>query len=158
MRKQPREIQATKQPAHHTAGALALDLSACRLDQLAVGYARGAHRLARPAAEAEIQMLDRVVGQRESSFRERLDEEDAAARGIHLGAELGERGAVREAEPAVHAAMHTLHALAVERERSAHVIRRRRVSRHRSDASEETAGIQDAARVEPLLEALHDRD
>ena len=46
---------------------------------------------------------DRRVRQRDAPLGERLDQEDAAARRVHLGAEDGEGRAVREAEPAVHA-------------------------------------------------------
>src|SRR5262249_37906148 len=82
------------------------------------GHARGAHRLAGAAAEAEIEMRDRGVAQLEPSLRERLHDEDAAARRVHLGAEDGERGAVREAEAAVDAGVHALHVVAVEGERT----------------------------------------
>ncbi len=116
VRQEQREVEPPEEAAQQPARALALDLAARRLDQLPVGHARRAHRLARAAAETEIQVRDRGVGQADAALGQRLDEHDAPARGIHLGTELGERRAVGQAEPAVHATVDTLHALPVKRE------------------------------------------
>ncbi len=115
-REEQREVHPAEEPAQGTAGALTLDLRARRLDELAVGYAGGTDRLASPTAETEIEVRGRRVGQRDAPLGQRLDQEDAPARGVHLGPQLGEGRAVGQAEPAVHAAVDALHALAVERE------------------------------------------
>ena len=90
-------------------GRCALDLGLGRLDQPPVGHAGGTHGLARAAVEAQRQMLDGRIAEADPPFGERLDEEDAAARRVHLGAELGERRAGRQTEPAVHALVDALH-------------------------------------------------
>src|SRR5215467_12431082 len=117
-RQEEREVHPAEEAAERAAGTLALHLGARGLDELAVGHAGGAHRLAGAAAEAEIEMGDRGVAQLEPALRERLHDKDAAARRVHLGAEDGEGGAVREAEAAVHAAVHALHVVTVEGERT----------------------------------------
>ena len=130
-REQQREVHPAEEPAQRAARPLALDLRARRLDELAVGHARGTHGLAGAAAEAEIQVRGGGVGQGDASLGQRLDQENAPARRVHLGAQLGERRAVGEAEPAVHAAVDTLDALPVQGERGVRRLGGRRSVRHR---------------------------
>src|SRR5262249_26318791 len=145
------EVQPPKRPPQPAAGALPFDFGFRGLDQPAVRNAGGAHRLARATIEAQGQVTDRGIRQADAAFGERFDEEDAAARRVHLGAELRERRTVREAETAVHALVDAFDAEAVQGER-----RERSRSRrcHRSDAADEAAGIEDVLRVELRLDAL----
>ena len=76
-------------------------------------------------------MLDDRVAERIRPSASALISEDAAARRVHLGAELGERRAVREAEAAVHALVHAFDREAVQRERG----RRRRCGGRRRGVS-----------------------
>src|SRR5215472_16101626 len=117
-RQEKREVHPAEEPAERAAGALLLHLGTGGLDKLPVGDARGAHRLAGATAEAEIEVRDGGVAQLEPAFCERLHDEDAAARRVHLGAEDREGGAVGEAEAAVHAAVYALHVVAMEGERA----------------------------------------
>ena len=89
------ERRAPHQPSQRRPRALRLELRAPRLDQVAVLDTRGTRALARPAAEAERQMLGRGVGEPDAAVGERLDEVDAPARGIRLLAELGVRRTAR---------------------------------------------------------------
>ena len=114
---QQREVDPPEPPAEEPARPLPLDLGARGLDELAVRDAGRAGRLAGAAAQAEIEMGNRGVGQVDPALGERLDQHDAAARRVHLRPELGEGRAVGEAEPAVHAAVHALDAQPVEGER-----------------------------------------
>src|SRR6185369_7950388 len=99
-------------------GALPLDLRARRLDELAIGYAGRADRLAGAAAETEVEMLHRRVGEADAAFGEGLDQEDAPPRRVHLRPQLGERRAIGQAQTAMHAAVDALDALSVKRQRS----------------------------------------
>src|SRR6266478_5204629 len=85
------EVHPAERAAQRTAGALLLDLRLRGLDQAAVRHAGRAHGLARAAVEAEREVLHGRVGQADPPLRERLDQEDAAARRVHLRAELRER-------------------------------------------------------------------
>src|SRR2546425_1324009 len=109
--------------------------------------------------------LFRSIREGDPSLRERLDEKDAAARRIHLRAELGKRRAGREAEPAVDALVDALDGEPVERERPRD-LRGRLLDcvRHPSpfpdasplDSGDEAAGVQHVLRVELGLDPLHD--
>src|SRR5437870_52166 len=85
-----------------------LDERARRLDQRAVRHARGAGRLACPAAEAEIEVPHDLPRRPERALLERAHEMDASARRVRLRAELEVGRARREAEPAVHAGIELL--------------------------------------------------
>ena len=87
------------------ADAMALELVARGLEQLAEGHSRGTGRLAAATAEAEVEVRDGRVGQGKASLGERLDEEDPASRRIRLRAENGKGRAIGEAEAAMHAAV-----------------------------------------------------
>src|SRR6185295_10386067 len=100
MRKDHGEVHPAEEPAQRAPGALPLDVRARGLDELAIGDARGADRLAGATAEAEIQVRGGGVGEADAPLRHGLDEEDAPARGIHLAAENGNGGAVRGSEAA----------------------------------------------------------
>ena len=98
------ERGAPHQAPQRRARAPRLQLGAARLDQVAVGHPRGARALARPAPEAEREMLGRrVVRERDPAVGERLDEVDAAARRVGLLAELRVRRAARQTQAAVDA-------------------------------------------------------
>src|SRR5204863_9665106 len=73
------------------------------LDQRAVFDARWARRLARAAAEAEVQVPDDLGRGRELALFQRADQVDAAARRVGLHAELDVGRTRGEAEPAVDA-------------------------------------------------------
>jgi hypothetical protein len=73
-RQQQREVHPAEEPPQRAARPLALDLRARRLDELAVGHARGTHGLAGAAAETEIQMGGGGVGQGDASLGQRLDQ------------------------------------------------------------------------------------
>src|SRR5439155_26605387 len=110
------EVQPSEDPPARPTRAHTLDLGLGGLDQPSVRHAGGAHGLARAAIEAERQMLDRRVAETHAALGESLDHEDAAARRIHLGPELGERRTVRETKPAMYALVHALDGEAVQRE------------------------------------------
>ena len=57
------EVQPAERAPGGAAGALALDLGLGRLDQAPVGHAGRAYGLARPAVEAEREVLDRRVAE-----------------------------------------------------------------------------------------------
>src|SRR6266700_265394 len=111
------EIEPAEESPRDTARALALDLCATGLDELAVRHPRWADRLAGAAAEAEIEMRLGRLRQGDAPLGQRLDQHDAAARRVHLGAEDREGRAIGEAEPAMHAAIDAFHVEPVELER-----------------------------------------
>src|SRR5262249_62355911 len=75
---------------------------------------RRAHSLARATIETEREMLGDGLGQRDAALGQRLDQEDPAARRIHLRTELGKRRTVRQTETAVHALVHAFDAEPVQ--------------------------------------------
>ena len=117
VRKQHVEIHPAKESAEGAAGALSLDVGTRGFDQLAIGNRGGTHRLAGAAAEAEIEVRGGGVGEADAPLRHGLDEEDPAARRIHLGAENGKGRAIGEAEAAVHAAVDALDVVPMQQER-----------------------------------------
>ena len=78
-----------------------------RADQVAVGHATRAGRLAREATEAAVDVRLRRL-QREAPLEHLLHQHDATAGGIHLLPEFLIGGTRREAEPAVHAGLYRL--------------------------------------------------
>src|SRR5262249_56382389 len=109
MAEQQPEVQPAEDAPDRAARPPALDLRLCGLDEPTVGHARWTHRLARAAVEAEREMAHGRVAHRHAAFGQRLDEENAPSGRIHLGAELGERRAICEAEATVNALVHALH-------------------------------------------------
>jgi hypothetical protein len=102
----PRRERAHEKTAHHPLPRRPrlLDADARMLDQLAIRHARRARRLARPAAEAEVEMrARRGVARRDRPRLDRPHEGDAPARRVGLGSELDVRRARLVAEAAVHA-------------------------------------------------------
>src|SRR5438067_203283 len=77
--------------AQRPGGPRTLDLPVRGLAQGAVRPAGRAQGLARAAVRAEREVLDVRVGQPDPRLRERLDQEDAPARRVHLRAELRDR-------------------------------------------------------------------
>jgi hypothetical protein len=118
VRQQHAEVHPAEEAPQHAARALALDVGARGLDELAIGHARRAHGLAGAAAEAQVEMRRGGVRERDAALRHRLDQEDAPAGRIHLRAEQGEGRAVGEAEAAVHAAIDPFYVVAVQGERA----------------------------------------
>src|SRR5437867_4453934 len=111
------EVEPAKRAPHETARTLTLDLGLRGLDQPSIRHAGGTDGLTRAAIEAERQMLGDRVGQRDTALGERLDQEDPAARRVHLCAELGKRRTIRETEAAVNALVHAIDAQPVKAER-----------------------------------------
>src|SRR5512145_1266827 len=97
------EVRPPEGAADKTARALSLDLGLRGLDEPAVRHARRTHGLAGAAVETEGERLHRRVREADPALRERLDEEDAPTRRVHLRPQLGERRTGREAQAAVHA-------------------------------------------------------
>ena len=91
------------------AHALAGELAARGLEEVAEGHARGAGRLAGAAAEAEVEMARERRRQLGASLGGGAHEVDAAARRVHLLAEHAERRALRQADTAVHAGPKPIH-------------------------------------------------
>ena len=94
---------APHQPTERRPGALGFELGPPRLDEVAVGDPGRARALARPAAEAEGQVLGRGLAQRDPPVGQRLDQVDPAARRVGLLTELRVRRTARQAETAVDA-------------------------------------------------------
>ena len=92
-RQEPRERDAAHEAAPDRAGAPGLHLRPPRLDQVAVGHPGRAGALARPAAEAEREVLGHRVIEVDAPVGEGLDEVDPAARRVRLLAELRVRRA-----------------------------------------------------------------
>jgi hypothetical protein len=84
-------------------GRRPLELPARLFQQPSVRHARGAHRLARAAAEAEIEVVDEVVARLDPPLREPAHQVEAAARRVRLDLQLTVRRARGEAEAAVNA-------------------------------------------------------
>src|SRR5262245_37834899 len=108
MPQQHAEVDPAEGAAQPRSRTSMLDLRLGRLDQPSVRHTGRADRLARTAVETEIEMPRDGVAELDAALGERLDQEDPAARRVHLGAELRERRTVGETEAAVHALVDAL--------------------------------------------------
>src|SRR5215470_15337418 len=99
--------QATKRPADQEAARVRppqpLDLSSTVFDDAAVGDARGANGLARPAAQAEVDVADLIFGEGEPAALPLGHQIDAAPGRLRLQAGDAECGAVVQTQAAVNA-------------------------------------------------------
>ena len=102
-RRQHRDDRAPPPAFSERPSMVRLDPRSRPFDELAVGDAGGACRLAPTAAETEIEVTDGIVVEREAPLLQRTHQMDASARRIGLGTEREIRGARVLAEAAVNA-------------------------------------------------------
>src|ERR1022692_2079032 len=131
-----------------------LDLRARDFDQLAVLDARRARRFARAAVETSIDVRDEPLAQLQPSLVHQLHLANAPTRRIGFLAPQAIRWAMIQAKPAVNAARIV---------RVFGLIRAGEPAdwaggRHSSDPSHESAGAENAVRVEHAFQLLHQRE
>ena len=103
VREHARERPAPEGAGRGGARRAAADLPARFLEHAAVGHARRAHRLARAAVEALVEVVEQRIAGPDAALGEAAHQVDAAARRVGLDLELAIGGAGGEAEPAVDA-------------------------------------------------------
>lgn len=93
----------------------AREIGACSFEQPPIAHARGAHRLARPAAQTEVYVVrERAGGHRQAPFGGGAHEIEASSWRVVLIAELQVRGTRAHAQPAMDARQELLR-LMIER-------------------------------------------
>jgi predicted DNA-binding protein len=98
-----KENEALKKRQAPLARLCLLHVDAERLDELAVLNTRRASRFARPAIEAEIEVMANLRREIDAAIRQGSHEIDPAARTVHLGAQFDIRRARRKAKSAMNA-------------------------------------------------------